>query len=372
MKRRYSLFCVGALGAVVLGAFAACTAAGGDTEDVVAGSGSTDNGSGGAGGTSGTPSSTGSFNQTGGSTGQGGEEGCLTTESDAEQKPLDMVLVIDRSDSMAGALWNGTVQALDSFLTDPGNTGVSAALNYFPPPVNPDECNPNSYNPTHVALADLMTSGAALSADVSSQTPNGSFTPTHGALYGSLQFATQHQADNPDRVVVVVLATDGNPTSCNSVITDIADISATALAFNGVRTFAVAIQGASVANLDVIAAAGGTDQAIDVTSDVTALSTKLTEIRATLACEFDIPAPTGGMEFDSTKLNIDYTHGDGMTTETIPQVDGPNGCVNGEGWYYDNPTAPTRVTFCAETCDRIKLDSGAQVQFVFGCPTVIM
>ncbi len=368
VRTGYALIC--ALGLTGLGV--ACDSGDTNQEDASAANTST-SGVGGAGGTtSSTTSDGGAFNpsQSGGSTGQGGD-GCLTTESAAEQKPLDMVLVIDRSDSMAGTLWDGTVQALDTFLTDPTNTGVSAAINYFPPPSNPDECNPSSYNPTHVALASLSTNGAALSADVSSQTPDGSFTPTYGALYGSLQYANLLQNDNPDRVVVVVLASDGDPTMCNTVVSDIAGIAQVALEFNGVRTFAVAIQGATIANLDEIAAAGGTGQAIDVTSDVTELGTKLTEIRATLACEFDIPEPTGGQPFDPAQLNIDYTPGDGSSVETIPQVDGASSCGNGDGWYYNNPNMPTKVIFCPDTCDRIKQDVGASVRFVFGCPTVI-
>jgi hypothetical protein len=171
--------------------------------------------------------------------------------------------------------------------------------------------------------------------------------------------------------VVVVLASDGDPTSCNSAIADIANIAATAYAFNGVRTYAVAIQGATVTNLDQIAASGGTGQAIDITADVTELSAKLTEIRATLACEFDIPPPSDG-EFDPTQLNVEYSPGNGDPKETIPQVAGPSACGPDGGWYYDNPNVPTKVTFCTATCDRVKQDANAKVRFVFGCPTVVL
>jgi hypothetical protein len=139
-----------------------------------------------------------------------------------------------------------------------------------------------------------------------------------------------------------------------------------------VRTFVIAINGATVSNLDQIAAAGGTMQALDVTQDITQFQQKMDEIReAVLACEFLIPEPQMGEEFDPTKVNVKYTPGGSTTGENIPQADNAEDCGNDPGWYYDNPTAPTKITFCPATCATIQMDDGAKVDFVFGCPTEV-
>lgn len=306
-----------------------------------------------------------------GSGGGGGMEGCLATEAEAQTLELDMVVVLDRSASMSGNLWTSSISALTQFFNDPGAAGVNAGINYFPPPGNASECNPNSYNPLQVPIVSLDTDAATLINDMQSQMPQGDYTPTHGALYGSLQFANQYQDANPDHVVVVVFASDGDPTSCNTAIGDIAAIASTANGYNGVRTFVIAIDGATVANLDQIAAAGGTNLALDVTQDITLFKQKMDEIReSVLACEFLIPEPGDGEEFDPTKVNIVYTPGGG-SAENIPQAENAADCGSDPGWYYDNPINPTKITFCPATCATIQMDSEAKVDFAFGCPTVV-
>jgi hypothetical protein len=304
--------------------------------------------------------------------GSGGSMSCLESSAEATVSPLDIVVLLDRSGSMAGSLWNGSVSALSSFFQNPGGADISAGISYFPPPGSALECQPSSYNPLHVPIVDLATSAATLDSDMMMQTPAGNATPTWAGLYGTLQYANDHQDLNPDHVVIVVLASDGDPTSCNIDINDISALAATAYAYNGVRTFVVAIQGATVSNLDMIAAAGGTMQAYDVTTDVTLFKQKMDEIRKqVLSCEFVIPDPRGGEEFDPGEVNVNYTPGGSNTPESIPQAADANDCGDDPGWYYDNPSAPKKILFCPATCDLIQMDDRAKVEFVFGCPTVV-
>ena len=313
----------------------------------------------------------GGINQTG-SGGSGGEQGCLSTEAAAKTLELDIIVVLDRSASMTGALWDGSVTALTQFFSAPGGSGINTGLNYFPPPGNVSECNPSSYNPLQVPIVSLDTDAAKLVNDMMAKSPNGNFTPTHGALYGSLQYANTYQDNNPDHVVIVVFASDGDPTSCNTSVQDIAAIADTAYAYNGVRTFVIAIKGATLANLNQIAKAGGTNQAFDVTKDVTLFKQKMDEIRkSVLACEFLIPKPQMGQEFDAKKVNIKYTPGDNTPASNIPQAANAADCGGNPGWYYDNPVAPTKITFCPATCAAIQKDGGAKVNFVFGCATIL-
>ncbi|MEZ4444398.1 MAG: VWA domain-containing protein [Polyangiaceae bacterium] len=345
------------------------TTGGGGSTSSAGGAGSSTGGATGQGGGS---SGVGGFHATGGGNAQGGGEGCLTSEAAAEESPLDLIVLLDRSASMAGPVWNGSVAALTTFFQSPGGASVSAGLEFFPPSGSEPQCQPSSYNPIAVPVADLATSSATLVSAVQSQSPAGAETPTWAALYGTLQFATNYQEQNADHVVVVVLASDGDPTACNTQVTDIADIASTALAYNGVRTFVVAIQGATLANLDQIAAAGGTGQAFDVTSDISLFSQKLDEIRAqVVACEFLIPEPGDGMDFDPTKLNVTYDPGGMGSPGDIPQVANLDACNGGDGWYYDNPNAPTKALLCPATCDTVQADGMAKVSFVFGCPTIV-
>lgn len=344
---------------------------------------STSSGSGGSGGdadggststTPGTGGSGGVFNPTG-SGGAGADDNCLETSQEGTISPLDIIVLLDRSASMQGALWDGSVSALTSFFQMPGGADVSAALSYFPPPGSADECQPASYEPPHVPIVDLATSAGTLVTDLGGQSPAGDYTPTKAALYGTLVYANDYQDLNPDHVVVVVLASDGDPNECRSTnpenIADIAALAATALNYNGVRTYVVAIAGATVSNLDQIAAAGGTGAAIDVTSDIMLFQQAMDDIRReVLACEFVIPEPEG-QDFDPSKVNVEYTPGNGDPTENLPQADNLADCGDQPGWYYDNPSAPTKIILCPASCDIVQADDMAGVDFIFGCPTIV-
>ena len=337
------------------------------------GGGTSDGGAGGTTSASGASGpGVGGFMSSGGNSGVGGMEGCLTSEAEAKESPLDIVVLLDRSGSMAGTLWDGSVNALTTFFNNPGGQNISAAINYFPPSGTAAQCQPQSYNPPSVPIADLAVDANLLVTSMQNETPAGDETPTWAGLFGTLQYANDLQDQNPDHVVVVVLASDGDPTACNTNIGDIGDLAATALAYNGVRTFVVAIQGATLANLDQIAAAGGTQQAFDVTNDVSQFAQKMEEIRAEVVeCEFIIPEPMQGEEFDPQKLNITYDAGTMGNPQDIPQVASLEDCAGGEGWYYDNPGAPTKALLCPATCDLVQADTMAKVSFVFGCPTVV-
>jgi hypothetical protein len=96
------------------------------------------------------------------------------------------------------------------------------------------------------------------------------------------------------------------------------------------------------------------------------------EIRAqVIECEFVIPDPTSGDPFDPTKLNISYDAGGMGMPQDIPQVASLNDCAGGNGWYYDNPAAPTKVLLCPALCQTVQGDTMAKVSFVFGCPTIV-
>jgi hypothetical protein len=102
-------------------------------------------------------------------------------------------------------------------------------------------------------------------------------------------------------------------------------------------------------------------------SDWTALFKQLEEAvvaSAPLPCDFDIPPPPDGKEFDATKVQVRYKPADGNATE-FPLASSADKCGDNTAWYYDDPTKPKKIEFCSKACDTVK--SGGSVGIAFGC-----
>lgn len=334
--------------------------------------------SGGAGGggttVAATTSSTGSGFGTGGSvpTGSGGAPPTCVAQTAATQVvPLDMLIVLDESGSMSGNKWDTVTMALKSFINDPATTGISVGFVYFPN-LNADDCVWQDYSTLNSGFSPLPAGAASLVASINGEAPHGG-TPTWGALKGALARANAYQDLHPDHKVVVIFASDGDPTSCSTTdIPTIADLAKQAYNYNGVETYAIAMQGATLSNLNQIAVAGGTTAAYDVTSNVQQFSQKMQDIRSkALPCQFVIPPPPDGKTLDPTLVNVDYTPGAmGSTTTKIPKAASAADCGTGAGWYYDNEVAPTKILLCPASCNLVKADSKAKVDVAFGCKTI--
>ncbi|RLB61023.1 MAG: hypothetical protein DRI90_12320, partial [Deltaproteobacteria bacterium] len=231
----------------------------------------------------------------------------------------------------------------------------------------------SDYNPPQYPVGPLPGHSSILGQVLTGMLLGGE-TPTYPALEGSLAWAVTYQQAHPELDVVVALASDGDPTTCDTDAGNIAALAADALATAGVRTFAVAINGATLTNLDQIAAAGGTGQALDVTSDASAIEEKMAEIReVTVACDLEIPEPDPSDPFVPTQLNVnlDPDGSDGSQPgSVIAQVPSESDCGSEPGWYYDTPEKPTKVFLCPATCDLLK-SPNATVTFTFGCPTIV-
>lgn len=308
------------------------------------------------------------------SAGTGGMETCAGTEAEAQPKKLHMLVVLDRSGSMgsgASSKWGKSVAALTDYINDPASAGTSVGINYFPPLESAaDQCAEESYNPPMVPMGDLPGHASTLASSMNGTSTTG-VTPTYGALFGSLRYATELQDQAPDDVVVVVLGSDGTPTTCDTNIANIASLAASAYGYNGVRTFAVAIAGSDLADLGTIATAGG-GEAFDVTGNSDLFKEKLDAIRANaLGCEYDIPEPDEGEEIDPLKVNVTYTPGGGGAGQELPQADDAADCGQLPGWYYDDPLEPTKIILCPASCNVVQGDTEANVSLVFGCPTVV-
>jgi hypothetical protein len=91
---------------------------------------------------------------------------------------------------------------------------------------------------------------------------------------------------------------------------------------------------------------------------------------ASLACSYDIPTPDNGQVFDPDEVNVQFDDGMGGILEIgwVQSATDCAGVVN--GWYYDDPAAPTTISLCPQTCDAIQGFTLAKIAIVFGCQTV--
>jgi hypothetical protein len=339
----------------------------------------------------------------------------------AKQVPLDLFVMLDKSSSMTDAVTGGTkwttvTAALNAFLGQAGLTDVSVGLQYFglPPSSansctvftcmkdadcgpaacggclgasagNPgvclgaltsaggDSCTASDYAQAAVEIAPLSTSGPAIASSIAATQPTTS-TPTSAALQGAIDHAKAWAAAHTSDAVAVILATDGDPTECDTDLTHINGIAAAG--FSGtpkIPTFVIGV-GSSLSALNGIAAAGGTTSAflVDTGGNVNAqFLAAMNQIRhAALGCQYLIPLPQSGVP-NFQQVNVNYVPGNGASV-TFPYVTSAAACpANGNAWYYDNAAAPTQIILCPSTCTTVEGDSQATVNITLGCNTVI-
>jgi hypothetical protein len=369
---------------------------------LVFGSGGAINGTGGLSfGTGGTTGSGGGFVfSTGGSAGsaQRPDSGssCFGTVVIDDQMAVDMYIMFDQSTSMAdplpdnsGTWWSAAQAAITSFVNNARASGMGVGLQYFGLPhsvpgctsfstLAGDCCTPSVYANPEVEVGLLPGNAAPLTASIQAHSPV-SFTPTLPALAGAIDHMKVWAQTHIGRAPVVVFVTDGFPTTCASTtdvdngaqISDVALLAKTAFETDPqVRTFVVGFNsGQGLGNLDQIAKAGGTGQAFLIAggniSDT--FTNAMLSIAATpLACSFDMPAPAAGVVFDVNKVDLSYTPRATGVAERIARLNNLGECQisQNQGWYYDSPSAPTKILLCPGTCSSL---ATGRVEVLYGC-----
>ena len=92
---------------------------------------------------------------------------------------------------------------------------------------------------------------------------------------------------------------------------------------------------------------------------------------SSLACEWEIPAPPDGQEFDKEAVNVEFSDGMGGGFE-VGAVGTAADCPNvADGWFYDNPDDPQQILVCPQTCDKIQGYLMGTIDIIFGCATEV-
>jgi hypothetical protein len=337
---------------------------------------------------------------------------CAAEQKTAQQVPLDIYIMLDQSGSMGDTVsggstkWSAVSQALEDFLQQQNLNGVSAGIQYFGVPAGGmmcpvlcakdadcgscgpcflalcsgaltmpggDSCTAADYAKPEVEISPLPGAAPALVASIMKHGPSTS-TPTSAALQGAVDHAKAWAQQHPGHVVIDIFATDGDPTECDTNLTNIDAIAKSGATGNpAILTFVIGV-GSSLPALDGIASAGGTKMAylVDTNQNVNQqFLAALNMIRGSaLGCQYQIPVPTSGQP-DFTKVNVQYTPGSGGAPSVLPNVPNAAACpMNGAGWYYDNPTAPTQIILCPGSCTTVSADTTGSIDILLGCQTI--
>ncbi len=299
-------------------------------------------------------------------------EVCATEKKTISLSPLDLMVVLDVSYSMDyDQKWVGVKSALKSFVQMKEFEGLGVGMQYFPLRA---QCQISAYETPAVNIATLPGVGPTIAASLDQQQMSGG-TPTVKVMEGATAYTSDWAKKHPTHKSVIVLATDGMPDNVckgvtqglpNSLANVLAVTSAAAKADPPVKTFVIGV-GKDLDALNRIAEAGGTEKAILVdtakNADV-AFLTALTQIRrSALGCEFAVPP---GDRVDKTQGQVRFVLDEGPEV-TFVNVQSREGCVRGNGWYFDDPKAPKTLFFCDDTCTAVTQGKTGQLFVEFGC-----
>jgi hypothetical protein len=329
----------------------------------------------------------------GGASSSGGATNCGTRskpEEIIEYTPVGIFIMQDRSSSMITGIpapatpegWNQSSAAVTAFVNDRSSAGLSVGLGVFPPMTGAAECatGANCGAPV-VPMAALPQNAPPLVAGMQSATPPPQqfgtpplFTPTECGLRGMVAQCKAFTAAT-QIACAAVLVTDGNPTECSQDTAVLSGVLAQALT-EKVKTFVIGLPGANLATLDLLAQAGGTTKAIDVSAGTQAFIAALNTIRTAvsigtkLECEWTIPDPPKGQELEKEKVNLKFTPKGGASVD-FGYVNSEAECAGTtNAWRFDNNDAPTKILVCPGTCDMLKASSGAAMDVEFGCARI--
>jgi hypothetical protein len=251
---------------------------------------------------------------------------------------------------------------------------------------NATQCDSSYYGAPTVEIGPIGDQVFLIDRALNTQVPQG-LTPTVPALQGAIDHAREWALTHPEQTVVTVLATDGLPTDCGPAvegappaIDQVLEIARAAQqSAQPVRTFVIGVfppnDGASINNVNAIAAAGGTQQAVAIDAGGEVEAEFLDALRAisegTLACQFQIPESETLLDYFSVNLQFDT----GDTRQQLGFVPNDAACATSpNSWHYDvdpNVSKPSAIQVCPAVCDQFRATTNGSISFQLGCRTLL-
>ena len=309
------------------------------------------------------------------------EAACTGASVETEPLPIDIFIMMDRSESMnnasgSGTRWDGIQEAVQTFVNDPNAAAIGIGIGFFNLSGGSDvdvDCDISAYAEAVVPIGLPEDVGADIVAAIDAMEPTG-LTPTLPALEGAIDYAQQYHSEHAEKDTVVLLVTDGYPTLCmgESPLTELAEAAAAGFTDDpSVRTFVVGL--AAGFNLNSIARSGGTGEAylIDDDEDVNSafLNHLLTLSSSEMACNLELPPlDTASEQIDPAQVFVTF-ESPLADIEEIPHVTDAEACEskpNG-GWFFKDPNDPTQIGLCPCTCSRI---GGGALTVRAGCTPI--
>lgn len=303
----------------------------------------------------------------GSSTGSGGGEDCGRQNFDVLVKPIDILLVLDRSASMENdpsggdsspSKWEIVVPALQQAITAT-NTAVSWGIKVFPEGDKKGACSAASF-PTNILVPIAANNAMKVNTAISITTDKGDGTPTGDAINKAVEYLASLQ-DN--HVKYLLLATDGDPSCPSGDAADTVALQAvTAAAAAGYHTFVVGIasNASKIKALNQLAIAG-LEPHLD--PDPTAPQFYLASTQADLVTTLKGitgAAATCLFPLSSAPPNPDHV-GVFVGDKAIMQD-----TSNTSGWNYTDPDMKTIELFGA-ACTQATTEAAGMVKVIFGC-----
>lgn len=343
------------------------------------------------------------------SDGGDGFSACAADESTATAVGLDLYVVVDRSSSMAdgegvgapgapdpdcpidlaelpasNSKWCLVTNALARFFTAATDRDVRVAIQFMTADDGADVCGADPGNPhatPQVGLTRLpVAAGDPLLQALDAERPTAFGTRIEGALNGIAMYTAD--TVGPPRQMAGVLITDGDPRECSEDLTVLARIASDHFANTRIPTFIIGMTGATSSSLEALAIAGGAPEHEAFCGsgyeachhwsvgdgDPTAFGEVLEQVQgaATIACEYLLPGSRADLDHDLVQML--YQPAEGVEHE-LPRVSALEDCARaGEGWYYDDPEAPTAIVLCPTSCGLVSAAQvGGKVSVAYGC-----
>jgi hypothetical protein len=274
-----------------------------------------------------------------------GEAGgaCDEVTVTGEPEPPNVMLILDRSCSMAGQRWTDLTTVVTSLVTN-YDAEVNFGAQFYPQVVGADTCS------VAIDVPVAPMNGTTITNLITGNGPTG-LTPTLPAVQTSVaHLQSLMSAGDP----VQILIADGDVNECGSATDVEAALSA---AYNGgidlsIPTYAVSV-GGTLTQLQNFAVAGGTGNYIE-TSDLSSLNAAMDAIvEGVLSCKIALdPPPDYPEDVEVSVGGVVY-----------PQL--ANAAACGDGWYYTTP-AKDELELCGAACDQLKVTFQADI--AYKCP----